>query len=709
MDRRLSILLSQVAVIAFCAVPVQVVNGFLLSVTRAFPNALMNTRQWSSSHDAGLFLESQLDASAATDESTPHVETSNSEDFNVDFQAYANGYKTAFQELPFRSCSPSSGTVPNDLIGSYYRCGPAMFSAGSIPPPKTSIIQPRDGPPVPDGQNPKRMVRHPFDGDGAILAVTFRPSLCDGNDKNDDKSEDVAGSPDGKVDENSRQSSFLPNLASPQEVTARFRYVRTRAFTNERRKGQRLYRSMDSTREMGPGIGRGLGNDLHLPLFRHHLQPGLNKNRKNTSNTRAVYWGGRLLSLVEGGQPYKLDALALSTDGSSRLGGVLAEEEIFGCKMVFDPIKNHALAYSVTNTPKSELKVFEFNDQFRLVDEGGGTVTEGLPCFGLISDMAVTSNYSIFVQPPVATSMQFVLVKEPGKVLTIENKPSMMHLIPRVGSSAKMSKCLTVPFDGFVEADVQFCNAYEDNDKIVIDAIRSDGTHKPNEVSSGSLQWPWASSREQYTMNASKKSLWRYTVDLRTGTVSKAELTQNTQCSFGVINPMMSTRKHRFIYMNVGGLGNEVAPPQGIAKFDCDTKILDSWMPQEFEFCGEPSFAAKQQTQSELADEDDGYILSVLFNGKSEESEMLVFSALDIAAGPVCRIPLGIGIPHGLHGCFTSGEKATWSAEEIERRAKLADKMESRGNQWNEVKSDFSGLGLRFDDMEEYFGDSFLS
>jgi hypothetical protein len=24
---------------------------------------------------------------------------------------------------------------------------------------------------------------------------------------------------------------------------------------------------------------------------------------------------------------------------------------------------------------------------------------------------------------------------------------------------------------------------------------------------------------------------------------------------------------------------------------------------------------------------------------------------------------------------------------------------------WNEVKSDFSGLGLRFDDMEEYFGD----
>jgi len=43
--------------------------------------------------------------------------------------------------------------------------------------------------------------------------------------------------------------------------------------------------------------------------------------------------------------------------------------------------------------------------------------------------------------------------------------------------------------------------------------------------------------------------------------------------------------------------------------------------------------------------------------------------------------------------------------EEIDRRARLADKMEGRGNMWNEVKSDFSGLGLRLDDWEDYFGD----
>jgi hypothetical protein len=103
--------------------------------------------------------------------------------------------------------------------------------------------------------------------------------------------------------------------------------------------------------------------------------------------------------------------------------------------------------------------------------------------------------------------------------------------------------------------------------------------------------------------------------------------------------------------------------------------------------------------------EDGGYILSVLFNGRDEKSELIVLKANDIKSGPIARVPLGMAIPHGYHGCFAPTDEANWTYEEIERRAKLADKMEKRGSMWNEVKSDFSGLGLRFDDMEEYFGE----
>jgi all-trans-8'-apo-beta-carotenal 15,15'-oxygenase len=397
-----------------------------------------------------------------------------------------------------------------------------------------------------------------------------------------------------------------------------------------------------------------------------------------------------------------MDGLALSTEGRSQLGGVLKEPDPFGGKMVIDPIKDRALMYGVVQSSlKSEVTVYEFNSDFRLVTEGDGKVSQALPGLAMLSDMAVTENYALFVQPPVSAGVKFLLVKEPGTVLSVDKSSATLHLVPRVGSK-KAPKSITIPFDGVVEAELQFCNAYEDGDKIIFDAIRSDGTKKGS--SNEASQWPWASSRDEYTRNASNKSLWRYEVDLKSGSVSK-ELLTDLQCFFGVVNPKQSTLKHQSIYMALGGLGTDTAPPQGIARFDCDTKLIDSWMPEGYEFCGEPMFAPKENAASE----EDGYILTVLFNGKTEQSELLVFKSTAISAGPVARIPLGIGIPHGLHGCFTAAEEARWSAEEIQRRAKLADKMESRGNKWNEVKSDFSGLGLRFDDMEEYFGDSFLS
>lgn len=606
-------------------------------------------------------IPDQVTLFASTQDTSSNVSKDLS--INVDFQAYSKGYKTVFTELPFAECTAVSGTVPADLKGTYFRSGPAMFSAGSIAPPKTSIIQPRDGPPVPDGQNPSRMVQHPFDADGGILGVTF------------------------------------PGDGS---VTARFRYVRTVPFTNERRKGQRLYKGMDSTREMGSLIGQGMGNDIHTPLFRHHLQPGLNKNRKNTSNTRAIYWGKRLLSLWEGGQPYKLDALALSTEGRSQLGGVLKEVDPFGCKMVIDPIKNHAVMYGVNQDAKrSELTVYEFNDKFRLVAEGdAGKVTQQLPGLALLSDMGLTKNYAIFIQPPLSAGFQFLLVKEPGKVVTVDQASATLHLVPRVGSKMP-TKSLTIPFDGAVEAEVQIINAYEDDDSLILDAIRAEGKHKSKSTAS---QWPWISSHDDYVQNAAKRSLWRYTANLKTGSVSK-ELLSDQQCFFGTVAPMASTQKHDNIYMAIGGMGSTVAPPQGVARFDVQSKVMDAWMPEGHEFCGEPMFATKDGASNA----DDGYLLTVVFNGKTEQSDLLIFESQKVATGPIARIPIGLGIPHGLHGCFVASEEATWSFDEIQRRAKLADKMESRGNLWNEVKSDFSGLGLRFDDMEEYFGDSFLS
>jgi all-trans-8'-apo-beta-carotenal 15,15'-oxygenase len=580
-----------------------------------------------------------------------------------DMKAYASGYKTVFEEVSFQTNAPSMGSIPKDLRGSYFRSGPAMFSAGSIIPTKKTIVQPRQ-PPVADGEDMDRMVTHPFEGDGAVLAVTF-------------------------TDE--------------EEVSTRFRFVRTVAFTNERKKGARNYKSMDSTRQMGPTAAGGLGNDTPLPLFRHHLQPGLNKNRKNTSNTRVIYWGKKLLTMWEGAQPYKLDALALSTEGRSQLGSAIKKEaDPFGGKMAYDSASERALFYAIEHDPnKSQITLFEFNDKFRLVPEGGGKVETEFPGFALINDFCATENYAVFFQPNIkANGMQYMVQKEPGKALSVSDDPVQIHLVPRPGSSRKAAT-FTIPADGSMELNMQFVNAHESGDNILVDAICSDGSKLSG---SKTTSWPWGSSLEEYRSTASKKSLWRYIINTRTGAVTK-ECLSKVHGFFGVINPAKSAQRHRYIYMAVGSQGQDVAPPQGIARFDCETERMEQWMPESYEFCGEPMFAPAKDTKDDS--EDAGYILSVLYNGKAETSEIVILKANDIAAGPITRIPLGMVVPHGLFGCFAATEEATWPADIIERRSKLMNKMEARGAMWNEVKSDFSGLGLRFDDMEEYFGDFF--
>jgi all-trans-8'-apo-beta-carotenal 15,15'-oxygenase len=637
-----------------------------------------------------------------------------------DMEAYSAAYRTVYQEMPCRDCtSIVQGKIPNDLQGTYYRVGPAMFSAGSIVPPKKSILQPKQ-PPVADGQDVSRMVRHPFEGDGAVLAITFGASSSSGSS---DAAESVSGS-------------------KRRDVTARYRFVRTSGFTNERKKGQKVYKAMEATRTMpiqntGNAGGGNIINDWHLPLYRHHLQAGLNKNRKNTSNTRVVYWGKRLLTLWQGGWPYKLDAMALSTQGKSQLGGAIDDEHAgFGCKMVVDAAQDRALFFGVSwpSTKKSQVTFYEFNAQFRLVENNNsgnfGRFSVDLPGFATLNDFTATRDYFILVQPNVVVTdaMQYLINKDPSRVLKLQDDSgSVMHLIPRVGSSKSKTspKLLSIPIprdgDDHMDGNLQFINSYQEGNVIVVDAIRSSpakgvaSKQAPLPPKQQQLAtWPWVDSLESYQAGSSLKSPWRYIVDTRTGSISKKPLlsSRHESCSFGVIHPSYSTLPHRYIYMNVGRLRHEPSPPQGIARLDCTSGEMVSWMPPErHEFCGEPMFAppttAATTTTLDDRDESGGCIISVLWNGKTKESQVVILNAQDVAAGPVARIPLGMAIPHGLFGCFTKSPEATWSLDAIDRRAKLDDKMESRGDMWNEVKSDFSGLGLRLDDMPEYFGDFF--
>ena len=95
-------------------------------------------------------------------------------------------------------------------------------------------------------------------------------------------------------------------------------------------------------------------------------------------------------------------------------------------------------------------------------------------------------------------------------------------------------------------------------------------------------------------------------------------------------------------------------------------------MPKPFEFLGESIFvprgAGTQHDESgsgpgsgsgvglgSPAAEDDGYVLTLLFNGRDMTSEFLIFDAQRVQDGPVSRLPLPTKVPFGLHGSFAPG------------------------------------------------------
>ena len=327
-----------------------------------------------------------------------------------DMLAYSNGYKTVFTEISCELSTPTYGSLPPDLIGTYYKCGPAMFSAGSLSPPKNSFVKPKQ-PPVEDGVDASRMVSHPFEGDGAVLAITFHGDNRHVNEEGEESNVDDDDEP--KVD-------------TAGKMTTRYRYVRTNAFTNERKKGRKLYTGMESTRST-PNLP--VENDITLPFYRHHLLSGLNKNRKNTSNTRTVYFGKKLLTLWSGGLPYKLDSLALSTDGRTQLGGVIKREDSsMSSKAIIDSKKNRILFFGIDEeSSSSQLNLYEFNSKFQPIKDNDGLVQVKLPGLALVYDFGITNNYAVFVQSMLKVNgMQYMVSKEPGKSVTLlDGEPSV--------------------------------------------------------------------------------------------------------------------------------------------------------------------------------------------------------------------------------------------------------------------------------------------
>jgi all-trans-8'-apo-beta-carotenal 15,15'-oxygenase len=448
---------------------------------------------------------------------------------------------------------------------------------------------------------------HPFDADGMITAVTFD---------------------NGKA-------------------WFRNRYVETKGYLEEKEAGKVLYRGVFGTARNG---GKWWSNIFDIATQKNvantHVlfQPNESRSTHKSNNGKP-----RMYALWEGGLPHEIDPVTLETiGGETTLDDTL--DERYAAHYKIDPFTNTVCNFCINVNPPSThtIQVMEHDrDTMELVYKKD---YPGFPGIGLSHDCAITKDYFVFLQTQTKFDpLPFVLGKK-GPAECIENDPeattSSLILIPR-GREQKEPIIIETP----KMFTFHLSNAFQDEatNELVADMILADsmmmGAPKDSD-------YPDRPIWETFDFdNGLKYQLRRVRVDLNTKSFkSMKSMTDGiANCEFPIINPSVVGQDYQYAYVGASNTRYRNGVVQGVAKVDVKREnVVQQWKPERHEFVGEVCFVARDNA----VDEDDGYLMAFLFNGKEKTSELVIFDAKSVQDGPFSRTKLDYMINFALHGTW---------------------------------------------------------
>jgi all-trans-8'-apo-beta-carotenal 15,15'-oxygenase len=438
-------------------------------------------------------------------------------------------------------------------------------------------------------------LQHPFDGDGMISAIAF----------------------------------------SQGKAHFRNRFVQTEGFLAEQKAQKILYRGVFGTQKPGGWLANAF--DFRL---------------KNIANTQVIYWGGKLLALWEAAEPHRLDPHTLETIGIDHLDGVLKPGSAFAAHPWIDPSCAEdggapcLVNFSIKPGLSTTITIFELDEQCKVIRQHAHAV----PGFAFIHDFAITPNYCIFFQNPVHFNpMPFVLgLRGPGECIQFQgDRPTQIIVIPRHGSAPVQ---ILSTQSGFV---FHHANAFEQDGYLYVDSVCYGALPSVE---------PDTDYRQVKFEELEPGHLWRFRLDLKTNTVER-QLVESRCCEFPFVHPSRAGRPYRYVYLGAAHAAEGNAPLQAILKIDMVSGKRQVWSAAPHGYVGEPIFvprppnaSATEQPEANgkaLDDEDWGWLLTLVYNAKTERSELIILDAKDLTKEPVARLQLKHHIPYGLHGSFT--------------------------------------------------------
>lgn len=401
-------------------------------------------------------------------------------------------------------------------------------------------------------------------------------------------------------------------------VSLRNRWVRTEKFELEKAAGRRLFGM----------FGNPMTSD-----------PSVQGKHYNTGNTNIILHGGKLLALMEGSQPVAMDPFELTTLGVHDYDGTIAST------FSAHPKIDYATGELVNIGANINGWTGEAALQYTITTAEGvvrHAVTIPIPHFALIHTFFLTENWVVIPVVPLDTDIQRGMR---GGPMTAWNtgRPTKLAILPREGTADDVRWFEFDPRHMFHE-----CNAWEENGQIIADVAAANGTALfPDQDGN------WLTHAD------TKMSLRRWTIDIA-GASMKEETLNDRDIQFPRPDDRMMARKTRHAYgnMNLYSVDGRVDGMDAVLHYDTASGKEDFYHFGPGSAAGELVVAPRVGATHEA----DGYAMTLVHRANSPTSELAIFAATDIAAGPIATVRIPFRVPSGFHCNYYSADNPFYEA-----------------------------------------------
>lgn len=373
--------------------------------------------------------------------------------------------------------------------------------------------------------------------------------------------------------------------------------------------------------------GEGLSGAFGNPAV---SDPRIVKLNSTVANTNIVWFGGKLLALEEQHAPFAMDPDTLEARGYETFGDRLNGP--FTAHPKFDPVTGEMIffGYSAKGrfSPWASIQTADRDGRITRAD-----LLE-LPYASMIHDFAVTRHWIILPVFPLTGSLDRAMSGRPPYAWE-PDKGTRIALIPRDGR---------IDQTRWVDAPASYVfhpmNHFEDaQGRIVIDVMKYD-VAPLFPLPDGSPSSP----------HSTRARLFRWTIDPQGAQAGIHEQQLDDRAGefprFDERFCMSEYRHGWFVSGQITDAQRGRSAADGLVHIDLRSGVSHSWMPADGDHCGEPVFVPRTDTSAE----GDGWVLCTIYRGADNRSDLAVFEATDIAAGPIALAHLSSRVPAGFHG-----------------------------------------------------------